>query len=210
MATHQKHLQVKIIEGVYPPGEDTWFLSDILVDYVQENFGSMKNQIVCEIGVGSGYISILLSLKFPELTLIGTDISPLAMSLCYENSLRLAPRGKFLFYCSNLLNCFNASMLKVDIIFFNPPYVRTPLQEVTDPKPPIARTWAGGPDGVKFINQFLKELINFQFKNAFFLSSSLNNNNIFLEVYASQLKIVEVGRKKIEDEKLICYKVCKS
>jgi release factor glutamine methyltransferase len=213
MTNHQKHLQVKTIDEVYPPGEDTWFLSDILVNFILENSkkdsASKTEKLVCEVGVGSGYISILLSLKFPEMKIFCTDISPLAVSLSYKNALHLVPKGKLFFCCSNLLNCFNSSKFDADIIFFNPPYVRTPLPEINIPLSPIVRTWAGGPDGIHLIDKFLEELLNFRFKQAFFLSSSINDNDIFLEAYTSQLEIDEFNRKRIEDEQLICYRVNK-
>ena len=40
---------------------------------------------------------------------------------------------------------------------FNPPYVPTPVEEVTQPG--IARAWAGGPEGRQVIDAFLPQVL---------------------------------------------------
>ena len=209
-----QNLLVKTLPEVYPSSEDTWFLADVIDQHLREknlprNSAFIKNGLVCEVGVGTGYISIFLATKYPQITVIGTDISPIAIALSYENALYLIPEKQIHFYCTSLLKCFNASTFNANVIFFNPPYVRTPHEEFKNPSSPIVRTWSGGPSGILMIQNFLKELLEFRFESAFFLSSSLNEIEDLINSYESQLEISEVARRQIEDEKLICYKVSK-
>ncbi len=210
----QQNLLVKTLPEVYPPSEDTWFLAEVIDQHLREknflrNSALITNGLICEVGVGTGYISIFLATKYPQITVIGTDISPIAIALSYENALQLIPENYLHFCCTSLLNCFNANTFNADVIFFNPPYVRTPLEEFYNPPSPIVRAWSGGQNGIQTILTFLDELLEFRFESAFFLSSSLNENENFINAYESQLEVSEVARRQIEDEKLICYKVSK-
>jgi methylase of polypeptide subunit release factors len=117
------------------------------------------------------------------------------------------PNVEFDLYQANLMNCFDTRNFKPDIIFFNPPYVRTPLDEVERNDFRLQRSWAGGPAGITIIQEFLKELENFFFQKAFFLSSSLNSNEKFLDNRLPILTISELKKKKIADEHLICFAV---
>jgi methylase of polypeptide subunit release factors len=161
--------------------------------------------IICEVGVGSAYILISLNLKYPFLRFYGTDISPMAISLSQENIQEWIPNATYYLCCTRFLDCLNPKKFFPDVIYFNPPYVRTSYDEYKQNSPPITRSWAGGPSGVLSINLFLDELQRFRFEHAFFLSSSLNDNSQLLE--RSGLDIEEAARKKIEDEHLICYHV---
>jgi methylase of polypeptide subunit release factors len=117
------------------------------------------------------------------------------------------PELEFNLYNASLMKCFNSSKFKPDIIFFNPPYVRTPLDETKLTNFQLQRSWAGGPEGITTIQEFLIEIERFHFQRAFFLSSSLNANEQFTKNPPSNLTILEYSKKKIADEHLICYVV---
>ena len=193
---------------VYGPDEDSWFLAETIKEFFHKDKlfrYYTKRCSVCEVGIGTGYISIYLAKNVPNLRIFGTDISPYAVLLGFENMKKLIPKIEFNLYCANLLDCFDTSKFKPDIIFFNPPYVRTPLDEVRTNDSLIQRSWAGGPDGITIIQEFIKELEVYNFKKAFFLSSSLNSNETFLKNASSTLVISELSKKKIGDEHLLCY-----
>ena len=195
---------------VYSPNEDSWFLAETIKEFLLKDkhfYNNSKRCSVCEVGVGTGYISIFLAKNVPNLQIFGTDISPYAVLLGFENMNKLIPRIEFNLYSANLLDCFDTNKFKPDIIFFNPPYVRTSLDEVKANDSLIPRSWAGGPDGVTIIQEFIKELEMYDFKKAFFLSSSLNTNEKFLINNSSTLVISELSKKKIADEHLLCYSV---
>ena len=212
MNNHSKRMN-DFNKEVYPPSEDSWFLADFLYEFLlhdQEYLTKLKNHsmLVCEIGIGSGYISRFLCSKFPSLQLIGTDISSQAI-IQAEYNFRNMKEIKRSFICTNLISCLNPNYFKPDLIIFNPPYVKTPLSEFERIDSPIVKSWAGRPDGLIVINEFLTELSKFTFNDCFFLSSSLNDNKSLIIEFSSELTIVETSRRLIEDETLICFQVKK-
>ncbi len=192
---------------VYSPQEDTWFLADILEAQLQrEILNRTRSMLVCEVGVGSGFISIVLAKKYPMINFIGTDLSPQSSILCFKNMNDHLPHNQYDIVCMDLLRSFNPLKFSPDIIFFNPPYVRTSLNEMR--KGFLEKSWAGGPKGIIVIHEFLKEITKFSFGKAFFLSSAFNENESlerdFTEIFIFRI----ISQRKIENETLICYEVC--
>ncbi|MHA1992917.1 MAG: methyltransferase [Candidatus Hodarchaeales archaeon] len=201
-----RDFSVRSNPDVYPPSEDTWFLTDVLSDFLSEYKVKKDHQgVICEVGVGTAYILIYLSLKYPHLRFFGTEISPMAVSLSKENIQEWIPNNEYYLCCTRFFDCFNPKKFYPDVVYFNPPYVRTSHDEYNQYSPPITRSWAGGPSGVLPITLFLDELQKFRFRHAFFLSSSLNDNSEIMK--RSDLFIKEAARQKIEGEHLICYHV---
>lgn len=204
----QNYLNVKKSLEVYSPQEDTWFLTDTLVKYFDNldrlNF---KKLHVCEIGLGSGYISALLGKKYPNINFVGVDIYFGAVELSYKNMIRWIQLNRFSLICSNLLNPFNPETFQPDVIYFNPPYVRTSNDEYKNETTPIIRAWAGGPSGTAVIHKFLENLKEFNFKIGFFLSSQFNDNEKFEKNFRKNFKFEIIEEKKVEDENLLCYQV---
>ncbi|MFX0172129.1 MAG: methyltransferase [Candidatus Hodarchaeota archaeon] len=200
---------LKLFESpdVYSPQEDTWFLADVLVKYFHEKKINKKNSfLVCEVGVGTGFISILLGRKYPNLRIVGLDISPQAAVLCWKNMSELLKPQKFHLICTNFLQALNPLKFSPDIIFFNPPYVRTSNYELKHGGS-ISKAWAGGDTGVVIIQNFFKNLTKFNFKTVFFLSSLFNENELLARDYSSRFHIEIIAEKKVESERLLCYKV---
>lgn len=195
---------------VYPPQEDTWFLTEVLKEFFNKKT-DLSSKIVnaCEIGIGSGYISITLGNLFPNINFIGIDILLQAVKLSYENMMIKIPFNRFSLMCSSYMNAFNPRTFNPDVIYFNPPYVRTSTQEYERTDDPLIKSWAGGPSGILVIHQFLNDLKKFNFGTAFFISSSLNENYLLENNYQECLKLDITAKKKINEEKLICYQVTK-
>ncbi|MHA1942327.1 MAG: methyltransferase, partial [Candidatus Hodarchaeales archaeon] len=163
---------------VYPPSEDSWFLAEhlfqfLLNDPYYESQLKERSVILCEVGIGSGYISHFLISRIPTLQIIGTDISSLAITIA-KYTLRKMIKTKIPLICTNLLNCLNPKKFYPDLIIFNPPYVKTPLSEFLREDSPLVKSWSGGPNGIQVLTEFLQELTRFKFNDCFFLSSSLN------------------------------------
>lgn len=200
---------LKLFENpeVYSPQEDTWFLTDILESQLRhELLSRSRSLLVCEVGVGSGFISIALAKKFPRIHFIGVDISQRAAILCYKNMLAcLLQPAQFDVVCMNLLRGFNPSRFHPVIVFFNPPYVRTSQEELN--KGFLEKTWAGGPSGLAIIQEFLEDLSQFSFEKAFFLSSTFNANDLLETNFHNIFEFHVVAERKIEDERLLCYEV---
>ncbi len=193
--------------NVYPPREDSWFLADTIIKEFQNQKSIFKRYIlVCEIGVGTGFISIVLGKEFPWIQIVGTDISLKALALCNHNMKKHLKSRMYRLICCNLLNAFNPAKFHPDIIFFNPPYVKTTYKELNS-RDNLIRTWAGGPKGISVISNFLENITKFSFKIAFFISTSSNENSILLKEFSHSLKIIMYSKRKVEDETLICYMV---
>lgn len=203
-------IKVKERQNVYPPGEDTWFLSDTLIDFCQKCISPSKlSSLVCELGVGTGYISIALSIKFPHFHFIGIDISQTAIFLSSLNMKRYLLDGKYSLLCTNFFDCLNFSTFKPYIIFFNPPYVITSKTEQQVVNPELYRTWSGGSDGIRIIVQFLEELRRIQFNYSFFITSSRNKNDLLIDLFIDDLSLQIISERQLPDEKLLCYQVKK-
>ncbi|MFX0205127.1 MAG: methyltransferase [Candidatus Hodarchaeota archaeon] len=193
---------------VYPPQEDTWFMVDVLEDALNRDIAiNSRSILVCEIGVGGGFISIVLAKKFPLIHFIGTDISFQASRLSYKNMSDHLLRNQYDLMCMDLLQSFNPLKFRPDIIFFNPPYVRSSLEEIN--KGFLEKSWAGGPKGIKVIQKFLKELTRFTFKKAIFLSSNYNENEELERDFNDTFHFRVISQRKIENERLICYEIQK-
>ena len=61
---------------------------------------------------------------------------------------------------SNLFEFFSINEIKLDIIFFNPPYVTTDKEELDSAKvkKDISASWAGGMTGSEVIYEFINGL----------------------------------------------------
>ena len=202
--------KVKECPNVYPPGEDTWFLLDTLINFCQNSNNHTKfSSMICELGVGTGYISIALGLKFPQFHFISIDISQAAVFISSYNMEKFLPDHKYSLICTNFFDCLNPLTFNPYIIFFNPPYVITSKMEQQIINPEIYRTWSGGPDGIQIIIKFLEELRRIQFKYSFFITSSRNKNEKLIDLFFEDFVLQIIAERQIPDEKLLCYQVTK-
>ena len=206
--SYKNYLKLKELPQVYAPQEDTWFLTDILMHFIDEEIKQNRFiSYICEIGVGNGYISTILGFNFPDIKIIGVDIFIGAVKLSYQNMSRWVQSEQFSLICGDLLHAFNPSVFKPDVIYFNPPYVRTSYLEFSKDDDPLVRTWAGGPNGTAVIRNFLENIMNFDFGTAFFLSSLFNDNDQIQTHFEEYYKLEIIAERKVENEKLLCYQV---
>jgi len=107
-----------IDKGALIPRPET----EILIDETIKNINKtgIKYPTIAEIGTGSGIISIILSLKLPNVKIIATDIS--------KDALKIAKKNIEIFDLQKNITLANTSYLDgvnndIDIIVSNPPYV---------------------------------------------------------------------------------------
>ncbi|MEO8649701.1 MAG: peptide chain release factor N(5)-glutamine methyltransferase [Acidobacteriota bacterium] len=113
---------------------------------------------ICEIGIGSGCISITILLKSPAATALGLDISPAALAVAGRNALKHGVQDRLFLVRSDLFA--EAGHRRFDLIVSNPPYVPasdipTLQVEVRDFEPHIALT--DGLDGLSLIRGIIQD-----------------------------------------------------
>jgi release factor glutamine methyltransferase len=103
-----------------------------------------------ELGVGSGIIGLSLLLERPQLTLVGVDVSDLALEVTSENAASLGVRERVELRKGDLFSSV-ASEERFGVVVSNPPYIPRAEIETLDPdvrehEPHLALD--GGEDGL--------------------------------------------------------------
>jgi release factor glutamine methyltransferase len=129
---------------VYDPSEDTMLLINNLV--VKEN------EIVLEIGVGSGYVSLVAAENAESV--VGIDINPHAVKLAKLNA-KLNNISNVEFILGDLFSPING---RFSLILINPPYLQR-LEGLKHRQ--IDYSWNGGEDGRMLTERFLREANNY-------------------------------------------------
>lgn len=130
---------IKECQSVYPPSEDTYLMLDCI---------DVKPRVrVLEMGCGTGIIALHLAKAGAIVTAV--DINPKALECTRVNARSNGLEVTVI--CSDLFLDVDG---KFDLIVFNPPYVQDEI------KGDIERSWAGGEDGVRVLDRFLKDAPN--------------------------------------------------
>ncbi|KAF9282437.1 HemK methyltransferase member 2 [Mortierella alpina] len=142
------HLKKKDYEHIYEPAEDTFLFLDAFEDEVPF-LKELKPTISLEIGSGSGCVTAFVGKILGE-------------SNCYIN-----PRAARATLGTAKQNQLSVDVIEthlvdallprlegqIDLVYFNPPYVLTPSEEVGSRS--VEAAWAGGIDGREVIDEFL-------------------------------------------------------
>jgi release factor glutamine methyltransferase len=124
-------------EDVYQPAEDTYLLQRAALAEAK------AEDLVLEIGCGSGFISQELTLRVARL--IATDINPHAVRTANARGIEVIRA-----------DLFRGIKGRFDLILFNPPYLPTPKEERTGQW--IDYALDGGESGRQTIDRFLGDL----------------------------------------------------
>lgn len=199
-----------IDDNVLIPRVETEEIIDLIIKYINEKNiekNEIKNLSICDIGAGSGNISITLKKLFENFNITAIEINYKAVEIIKKNVENIL-RDK--------INIINADALtfvpenKFDIIVSNPPYValkdKNNLQKDLDFEPKNALY--SGYDGLDFYRNFLP-VINKYLKigGAFFFEIGFNQGNTLLNICESfNIKNVEIKKDLSgKDRFLICY-----
>lgn len=173
-------------ETVYPPSEDTF----ILLDALEKDIGSLqlnlKNDcevpLVCELGVGSGIVSIflesLLALENRKALYLGIDLNNDAL-LNTETNRGLNNKEMVLEpVLTSLFGGLRHGL--IDILIFNPPYVLTPDAESENAQanPGIHTALSGGIDGRLIIDQVIDNVNTYTSIRAIFYLVLVKENKV--------------------------------
>lgn len=126
---------------------------------------SSRNRLL-DIGTGSGVLAITFALECPNLEVVGSDISPLALNLARENAKRHGLDGRIEWIESDLLASVAGPF---DFVVANLPYIST--AELPKLAPEVQRdprlALDGGPEGLAVIRRAVAEMPKVLAKGAF-------------------------------------------
>ena len=198
--------------NVYTPQEDTFFFQDVLIDFFSKEGQNVPSspQSICELGCGSGYLSIQFSKLFPESLLTLVDINSEALQLSKHNfELNTINLEHVSFFESDLFSVFKnypKIHTQFDLIIFNPPYIPKKQDSVTND---IERAWHGGDGESSIIKRFLRSVSKYLRKKSyvFILITSFNTRDAhsiddMIKKTTKTLKIIKIYEKKINFENL--------
>ncbi len=155
----------KVTPAVLVPRPDTEFLVEAGIRYLKE----IEEPRFLDICTGSGAILLSVLKEVENAKGIGTDLSPEALKIAKENSLRLEVGDRAGFLLGDLLEPVGDR--KVHGIFSNPPYIPTKdmagLQVEVKKEPMMALD--GGIDGLDFYRRLLTQAEKYLLPNGFLL-----------------------------------------
>ena len=155
----------KVTPAVLVPRPDTEFLVEAGIRYLKE----IEEPRFLDICTGSGAILLSVLKEVENAKGIGTDLSPEALKIAKENSLRLEVGDRAGFLLGDLLEPVGDR--KVHGIFSNPPYIPTKdmagLQVEVKKEPMMALD--GGMDGLEFYRRLLTQAEKYLLPNGFLL-----------------------------------------
>ncbi len=110
------NIELEVEQGVLIPRPETEILIDLVSNIIEkENITS-----IAEIGIGSGAISIVLAIKFPNLKIVATDISKKAIDVAKKNIEYFKVKNRVEVIESNLIDEVKEP---IELVVSNPPYI---------------------------------------------------------------------------------------
>lgn len=146
-----RDLELAVGPGCLIPRPETEYSIDLMLD------GLPKGASVCELGVGSGAISLALASERPDLTVVGTELSPDALKWA-ERNLKTLGLPNVTFLRGDLFD--PVAGRSFDLVSANLPYIP---ESDRDNLPPNVRGFEpeealfGGTDGLNVIARALKQ-----------------------------------------------------
>jgi ribosomal protein L3 glutamine methyltransferase len=156
---------------------------------------------VLDMCTGNGSLAILAALAYPEVKVLGTDISAEALEVATINMDRHGLQERMTLVVSN---GFENIQQKFDLILCNPPYVNSqsmatlPKEYVSEP----VLALDGGTDGMHFITRLLHEAPNYMQEDAV-LVLEIGNERDFFETAFPQLDVVWLTTSAGDDQVLL-------
>jgi len=181
-------MTVSMSDIVYPPSEDSELLLETALKEVRED------DVVLEVGVGSGFVSEKIKDKCK--LLIATDINPFACKVAREKGIDVirADLVKGLKY-------------KFTLILFNPPYLE--LDEDERKGDWLEKAIDGGKHGIEVMCRFLDLVRDVLAENGriILIVSSFNIPHIFKEIERRGFRWEIVAKRYLFFEELYALKL---
>lgn len=132
------------------------FIAELLADGGIDYWLSKQTQRVLDLCTGNGSLAVLAAMTYPDVTVVGADISPDALAVARINVDRHNLHERIRLIESDGLHMVPGVF---DLILCNPPYVcasrmhALPAEFLAEPELALA----GGEDGMDFIRQLLTD-----------------------------------------------------
>ena len=146
-------LDFEVSPDVLIPRPETEVLVEDAINCLQR----LNNPRFCEIGVGSGCISVSILHNVRNSTAVGIDISDKALTMARRNAAKHQVAERIQFCKGNVLDDIGE---KFDLIVSNPPYI--PVGDIPGLQPEIVNfephnALAGGDDGLDVIRRIVAD-----------------------------------------------------
>lgn len=112
-------LDLKVDRRALIPRPET----EVLVEEALELIDEDSDERLVDVGTGTGAIALAIASERPKLQVAATDTSPDALELARENAERLELSGRVRFFEGDLLSGVDESLLPLDFVVSNPPYI---------------------------------------------------------------------------------------
>jgi release factor glutamine methyltransferase len=142
--------ELEVGEGVLIARPETELLVDMAASVVEKE----KIGTLCEVGVGSGAVSLVLARRFPDLRIVATDISEKALGYAARNIARHGLGGRIELVRCDLMEGVEEP---VEMVVSNPPYIKRAylLPHSVRYEPPEALI--GGESGDEVLRRLIDE-----------------------------------------------------
>ena len=146
------NLDFVVTPDVLIPRPETELLVEQALAWLKNHANQRR---VADVGTGSGCIAVSLAKNQPDLRLIATDLSQAALDVARENASRHGVVDRIEWKKINLLDDYPG---KLDLVVANLPYIPSAtLDNLPVSKYEPRSALDGGPDGLRFINELLRD-----------------------------------------------------
>ena len=182
-------LDFEVNKNVMVPRPDTEILVDSVISYLNDQFPMTNDQLLLDIGTGSGCIPISVCKNVKGLKAIATDVSSAALRVAKRNVKKHKLTSRITLVLSDLLKNIPSEWFEGNevIVTANLPYISADLQISPELKyePPISLY--GGADGADVYRRLTEQL------------EEIKPRAIFFELFESQIAILKT---KLPDYRL--------
>ena len=159
-------LDFEVSPAVLIPRPET----ELIVENALEILRELENPRFCEVGVGSGCISISILHELENVSAIGLDISENALEIARKNAETHGVEKRFELKKSNVFD--NLKTEKFELIVSNPPYISS--EEMTNLQTEVRKfePWTAltdGKDGLSIIKKIIADAPEFLNSRGFLL-----------------------------------------
>ena len=160
-------LTIQVNPSVLIPRPETELLVETVLQQIEKTTSPVR---VLDLCTGSGCIAIAVAKQVQQSYILGTDISPDALTTARKNArlngLQLGSKGNLHFRSGNLFEALPGKSLQPvwDIIVTNPPYIASSVilqldKDVQDYEPHLALD--GGEDGLYLIRTIIQNATDY-------------------------------------------------